>query len=181
MSKVLSWGKCRLATKKKDGAKWYEWTTPVENSTGVDPTKGEKKEAKIEGGENEAVKYAKTTYVLNTSIRLGAGDKKPVKDADGVVEGEYSVIVIPENITAPGLYIENATISLEDDFTTDVGVILNYAFDALAATFGDQLKVGTFTMTGGATDIGSATALSFTPIGNEEDSTVPSAIKLIGT
>ena len=57
----LSWGKPTIKIGKLgDGSKapssWIDIPTPVENSTKLTPTKGTKREAKIEGGENEAVK-----------------------------------------------------------------------------------------------------------------------------
>ncbi|MEQ2602876.1 hypothetical protein [Phocaeicola vulgatus] len=59
----LSWGKCtikigKLQSSGEAPSSWIDIPTPVENSTKLTPTKGAKKEAKIEGGENEAVKYA---------------------------------------------------------------------------------------------------------------------------
>ena len=63
----LSWGKCtikigKLQSSGEAPSSWIDIPTPVENSTKLTPTKGAKKEAKIEGGENEAVKYAANTY-----------------------------------------------------------------------------------------------------------------------
>ena len=66
----LSWGKPTIEFGKcgANGAAPTTWTElaydPVESSTKLTPTKGEKKEAKVEGGENEAVKYARNTYAF---------------------------------------------------------------------------------------------------------------------
>lgn len=65
----LSWGKCtikigKLQSSGEAPSSWIDIPTPVENSTKLTPTKGAKKEAKIEGGENEAVKYAANTYTF---------------------------------------------------------------------------------------------------------------------
>lgn len=180
MGKILSWGKNRLVTRKKGGTSWQEWNTPIQNTTTVNTTKGEKKEAKIEGGENEAVKYGKNTYQLQAGIRLGAKDKKPVADNDGVVDGEYEVAVIPENITAPGIYINSCCISLEDTFSTEEGIQLTYAFDALTADEGDQLKYGTFTITETTKgDISTASAFSFQEI-SVEGGEAPASKNLLG-
>ena len=88
----LSWGKPTIEFGKcVNGATPSEWTKlgcdPVESSTKLTPTKGEKKEAKVEGGENEAVKYARNTYAFEFEIRAAKGREKPIKDSDGVVEG----------------------------------------------------------------------------------------------
>ena len=58
---------CKAAEKLLQS--WIDIPTPVENSTKLTPTKGAKKEAKIEGGENEAVKYAANTYTFEFEIR----------------------------------------------------------------------------------------------------------------
>ena len=69
----LSWGKPTIEFGKcgANGAAPTTWTKlaydPVESSTKLTPTKGEKKEAKVEGGENEAVKYARNTYAFDTT------------------------------------------------------------------------------------------------------------------
>ena len=72
---VLGWGKPRILVKDLDatGAAWEELPTPVENSTQLATTKGDKQEAKIEGGENEDVKYGKNTYALTFNIRAAKG------------------------------------------------------------------------------------------------------------
>lgn len=89
----LSWGKCtikigKLQSSGEAPSSWIDIPTPVENSTKLTPTKGAKKEAKIEGGENEAVKYAANTYTFEFEIRAGKGRRKPVEDTDGVITGE---------------------------------------------------------------------------------------------
>ena len=63
---VIGWGKPRIFVKDLDASspKWEELPTPVEDSTQLTTTKGDKQEAKIEGGENEDVKYGKTPMSL---------------------------------------------------------------------------------------------------------------------
>ena len=50
----IGWGKCRIFVKDLDttGAKYRELPTPIEGSTSLEATKGDKQEAKIEGGQN---------------------------------------------------------------------------------------------------------------------------------
>ena len=65
-SKAIGWGKCNILVKDLDVAssKWTKLPTPKENTTKLTPTKGDKKEAPIEGGENEAVKYSANKYAV---------------------------------------------------------------------------------------------------------------------
>ena len=145
---LLAWGKCRLFTKDldKSGAKWKEWPTPVEGSTTLETSKGDKQEAKIEGGENEDVRYAKSTYVLNANIRAAKGRKKPIADSDGIIPHNFAVAVQPEDPEAVGIMIDKAKPSVADTWATEEGAIWEYAFDALKPESGDQVKMGTVTV-----------------------------------
>lgn len=164
---LLGWGKCRLFTKDLDteGAKWKEWPTPVENSTILETTKGDKQEAKIEGGENEDVRYAKSTYALNTNVRAAKGRKKPIADSDGIIAHNYAVAVQPEDPEAVGIMIDKAKPSVADTFSTKEGAIWEYAFDALKPEAGDQVKMGTIKVT---EDGGEITAIEVTEVEEEE-------------
>ena len=141
---VLSWGKPRLFIQKigDTSAKWKELPTPVEDSTQLATTKGDKVEAKVEGGENEDVRYGKNTYALAFNIRAAKGRKKPVPDSDGIIEGEYKVALQPEDPEAPGLMIDKAKLSIEDTWTSADGGMWNYTADALKPDAGDQVKWG---------------------------------------
>ena len=142
----LSWGKPTIEFGKcgANGAAPTTWTKlafdPVENSTKLTPTQGEKKEAKVEGGENEAVKYAKNTYVFELEVRAAKGRAKPIMDADGVVEGEYAIRLTPEDTTVEGILIDKATVSVEETFDTAEGKKWKYTFDVLKPAEGNQVK-----------------------------------------
>lgn len=142
----LSWGKPTIEFGKcgANGAAPTTWTKlafdPVENSTKLTPTKGEKKEAKVEGGENEAVKYAKNTYVFEFEVRAAKGRTKPIMDADGVVEGEYAIRLTPEDAMVEGILIDKATVSVEETFDTAEGKKWKYTFDVLKPAEGNQVK-----------------------------------------
>ena len=141
----LSWGKPTIKIGKLgDGGKapssWIDIPTPVENSTKLTPTKGAKKEAKIEGGENEAVKYAANTYTFEFEIRAGKGRAKPVEDVDGVISGEYAVKLQPEDPTVEGIVMDRSTMSMEETFDTDNGKKWKYTFDVLKPATGNQVK-----------------------------------------
>ena len=71
MNKPIGWGKCSIIVKDLDveNSKWIKLPTPKEDSTQLQPTKGDKKEATVEGGENEDVKYGKNKYELAYTIR----------------------------------------------------------------------------------------------------------------
>ena len=133
---------CTVIIKDLDvsGAKWLVLATPKENSTTLTPTKGDKKEATIEGGENEDVKYGKNKYALAYTIRRNTDRKKPMKDVDGIVEHRYAVFVQPENYKVPGPKIDLSVVSLEDPFDTTDGGQLTYTHDALKPTSGNTVK-----------------------------------------
>lgn len=168
---LLSWGKCRLFTRNLDvpGAKWKEWPTPAENSTTLETTKGDKKEAKVEGGENEDVRYAKSTYVLNANVRAAKGRKKPIADSDGIIPHNYAVAIQPEDPEAVGLMIDKAKPSVADTFSTEEGAIWEYAFDALKPESGDQVKMGTVTVD---QESDGSLKITFVEIEEEDDVTV---------
>ena len=141
----LSWGKPTIKIGKLgDGSKapssWIDIPTPVENSTKLTPTKGTKREAKIEGGENEAVKYAANTYTFEFELRAGKGRAKPVDDVDGIISGEYAVKLQPEDSTVEGIVIDRSTMSMEETFDTENGKKWKYTFDVLKPTTGNQVK-----------------------------------------
>lgn len=142
----LSWGKPTIEYGKcgANGAAPTTWTKlaydPVESSTKLTPTKGEKKEAKVEGGENEAVKYARNTYAFEFEVRAAKDRVKPIKDSDGVVEGEYAFRLTPEDAECEGILIERSVVSVEESFDTAEGKKWKYTVDVLKPTEGDQVK-----------------------------------------
>lgn len=142
MGKPIGWGKCSIIVKDLDtpSAKWTKIATPKENTTKLNPTKGDKKEAPIEGGENEAVKYSANKYVLEYVLRRVAGRKKPYKDTNGIIQNRYAVFVQPEDITVPGPRIDETVVSLSDDFSTEEGGLLTYNHDALKPETGNIVK-----------------------------------------
>lgn len=141
----LSWGKPTikigmLGANNAAPTTWIDIPTPVENSTKLTPTKGTKKEAKIEGGENEAIKYSANTYAFEFEIRSGNGRAKPVDDVDGVIAGEYAVKLQPENPTSEGIVIDRSVMSLEETYDAENGTKLKYTFDVLKPVTGNQVK-----------------------------------------
>lgn len=147
MGKPIGWGKCSIIVKDLDTptAKWTKLPTPKENTTKLTPTKGDKKEAPIEGGENEAVKYSANKYVLEYVLRRLAGRKKPYNDVNGVIQNRFAVFVQPEDISVPGPRIDETVVSLSDEFSTEEGGILTYNHDALKPETGNIVKWCTIT------------------------------------
>ena len=141
---MLSWGKCKIWIGKlgdSDAAPsaWIAVPTPVENSTVLTPTKGDKVEAKIEGGENEAVKYGKNTYSLTFNIRALKGRKKPVEDEDGTIEGYYALKLQPEDATVEGIEIAKGVLSMLPTYNTADGTIWEYTLDVLKPDTGNSI------------------------------------------
>lgn len=133
------WGLALLATAKKADAGYEDfkkYPEIVEGTLNLITTKGEKKEAKVEGGGVEAVKYAKNTYGLEASFRRGVDAdgnkiKLPFEDdlIDGVVSGIYYLRVQPEDKTAGGISVKEVIISTEDTHTSNDGSIVKVTFD----------------------------------------------------
>ena len=151
----MNWGLPRQFIRKLgvEAAPIIEIYRPVQNSTTLTTTKGEKKEAKIEGGENEAVKFNKNTYALTTAIRQltedGKHRKKPIADSDGVVDGEYEYWLQPEDPTAIGMHMPRCKPSVEDTWNAEDGGQWAYTFDAIKEDTHDQVEWGKVVVTGG--------------------------------
>lgn len=143
---MLSWGKCtiwigKLGASDAAPSSWKKIPTPVENSTVLTSTKGDKTEAKVEGGEVEAVRYGKNTYSLAFNIRAAKGRAKPVEDTNGTIEGNYAIKLQPEDKTVEGLDIKKATLSMLPSFNTADGTIWQYTADVLLPEDGsDAIK-----------------------------------------
>lgn len=147
---LISWGKCKIFAKNADvvGSYAYELATPVEDSTELTPTKGDKLEAKIEGGENEDVKYKRSTYALTYNIRKAKNRKAPFPAVDGLVSDHFGIMLMPEDPTCEGFLIESSTVGIDDTYTTADGAIWAVQHDAVKAQTGDTVKWGTVTQSG---------------------------------
>ena len=119
----VGWGRPDTYVKDLEAAdpQWLLTPKAVEKSTQLTPSKGEKKEAKIEGGDNEDVLYGANNYDLAYQIRRTSNKKMPIRHYDGVVDNRYAVVVVPQNREAPGPYIAESTLAVEDNFTTHKG------------------------------------------------------------
>ena len=145
----LAWGKNKhwlvpLVNGEPDNDKAISLYTPVEGTLQLNPTKGEKKEGLVEGGEVEAVKYNKNKYEVGFEIRQGNEDgsprKKPVDDEDGVVPGEYQYLCQPENAEVEGIRIDRCVVSCEDSLNMSDGGRWKYTIDAMKPKTGNTIK-----------------------------------------
>ena len=143
----IAWGKPRLFTKNADvlGSSWSELPTPVEDSTELTPTKGDKLEAKIEGGENEDVKYKRSTYNLVFNIRKAKDREAPFPSVDGIVSDHFAIMLQPEDPTVEGFYIEASTVSVDETFTASDGAMWQVTMEAVKAQTGNTVKWGIVT------------------------------------
>lgn len=143
----IAWGKPRIFVKDADtqGAAWKELPTPEEDSTQLSAQKGDKLEAKIEGGENEDVKYKRSTYTLAFNIRKAKDREAPFPSVDGVVNNHYAVMLQPEDPTVEGFSIESSTVSVDETFSAAEGAKWEITMEAVKATSGDTVKWGIVT------------------------------------
>lgn len=136
---TIGWGRPTIKVKKSGATSYSELPTPIDGSTSLGTTQGEKMEAKIEGGDNEAVKYKANTYELSFQIRY-APEKETklavISDMDGVVNDEFEVQVIPENEDAIGVQIDRASVNVQTSYNSTDGVVKTYTFSALKPSDG---------------------------------------------
>lgn len=156
---IISWGKCSIYfSKAENGApktasteaqrgQWKNgnviWTlidTPKEGTTKISLNEGEKKEVKEEGGAVVAVRKGRNSYTLEFSLFGKAGVDLPFDDDDGVVAGEYSFLVVPEDPKAIGVQIDSASVTSADTFDTAEGWLTNYKVNIQKPASGKTLK-----------------------------------------
>jgi hypothetical protein len=149
--KSFNWGRCTIFTKDLGtvGAKWKKQATPVEDSTNLTPTAGDKLEGTVEGGEVEVSKRKKSKYELDYNIRKLAGRKPPMKNVDGVVAHEYAVLLMPEDNAADGFFIERTSVGIDPNFTCAEGTAWAVVHDALKPSAGNTVKWGIVTASNG--------------------------------
>lgn len=140
---TISWGQPKIEVKKlgTEPGEWQKFATPVEGTTQLTTTQGDKMEAKIEGGENEAVKYKKNTYQLAFNVRQVPERTDPIVDNDGIVTDEYAVRVTPENPEALGVQIDRTSVNVQKTYDAENGLVKVYTFDVLKPETGDAVKI----------------------------------------
>lgn len=173
----IAWGKPRIFVKDVDETdaskqKWYELPTPEEDTTQLSAEKGDKLEARIEGGENEDVKYKRSTYSLAFNIRKAKKRQAPFPSLDGVVNNHYAVLLQPEDPAVEGFYIEATTVSVDETFTAADGAKWECIMEAVKAQKGDTVKWGLVTL--GGTE--QAPTISFTEASSHDTSVEEEAL-----
>ena len=148
MSKI-SWGKCTiLSSNSTNGAPTGGWTTigvPKKDSTKLNVTEGEKKEALDEGDDVVDTRQGKNKYILEYDlfVKKPAGGQVvlPFNIVDGVVQGEFAHRVIPEDDSCVGIQIDRATIHVVEDFSSEDGVLLHVKVHAMKPAAGNTVKL----------------------------------------
>ena len=144
---TIAWGKPRIFVKKAGETTWKEVPTPKEGTVSLETSKGDKQEAKIEGGEYFDVKYNANTYALSFEEFNAKGREPSFKDVDGVVAGSFEVYLQPEDAAVPGFHIAKGTISAEHTYTVSDGATVKYNIDALKDGAHAQVEWGTVSVT----------------------------------
>lgn len=141
---VTAWGKPGIFIQKVGVTKneWYKIDTPKEDTTQVNPTKGDTMEAKEEGGGVVDRKVKKSTYELVYQLFIKKGVAQPFKTIDGIVEDNYRVAVQPEDADLPGVYMGNTSVGAEEAFTSADGALITYTHSALISE-GDPVAKAT--------------------------------------
>ena len=142
---VISWGKCTIKYKGSTDQSYTALPTPVDGSTSLETTEGEKLEAKEEGGGVVDVIYKKpeTALVFDLYMKKPSSGTftVPLNPSDGVVSGEYAIQLIPEDTACPGLQIDKARITTTTEFSSSEGLRVRYKCTALTPASGDMVKI----------------------------------------
>ena len=148
MSKI-GWGKPRIFIKRIDGSDstWKEVPTPVQDSTSLETTKGDKLEEMLEGGMNEDVLYMASAYALSYQVRDAKDKTMPFTDNDGVVDGEWQCAVQPQDPLVPGVMIHRSIVSAETRYTAQEGFSKVYTHESLRPDTGNQISTGVIKVT----------------------------------
>ena len=148
---TISWGKPKifigaagaapLTTASTSGAYAFSLlSTPVEDSTNLTGTQGDKTEATIEGGEAEATKYNAATFELTMNVRMAldtVGNNevyrylapalyKATTGNDAYKEytkSNVAVVLIPDEEKAPGFFCPACSVNIMETYTAADGAM----------------------------------------------------------
>ena len=130
----LSWGKPIIEIAPiTDGVigAFVAIPNPVQDSSKLTPTTGEKIEAPTEGGDNEDVKYCKNKYAFEYEIRKAKGKIMPIDHNDGVVGKEYALRITPEDPTVKVFQMARTSVHVEPSWDAKNGEKWKYVHDSL--------------------------------------------------
>ena len=140
---ILSWGKCSITHgTSSNGAAASQWTaidTPKEDTTKLTTTAGTETTATEEGGIVDA-RNGKNSYQLEFDLFVKKGGTRPFTDDDGVVAGEHSFRVTPEDPTCEGIQIDRSIVRCEESYSTAEGKLLHYVVRCLKPASGNTVK-----------------------------------------
>ena len=142
---VLSWGKPKVEVSKLgSGGAPTTWATIeplVQSSSKLTTAKGNKVEAKEEGGGVIDTRNDKTTYAFETEQYIvKEGQSEPISDTDGYVDGNYALRLTPEDPTTEGWIMDKTNVSIEERWDADKGKTKFYSFDAIKPETGKTVK-----------------------------------------
>lgn len=138
---VTTWGKPTIYVRdlSADTNNWKKLDTPKEDTTQLNPTKGDTSEAKEEGGAIVDSKTKKSTYELVYQLFIKKGVAQPFPTIDGIIEGNFAIAVQPEDAENPGIYIGKSEVSVSESFTSADGALMEYTHKALVPE-GDEVS-----------------------------------------
>lgn len=177
---VISWGKPKIVVGPMNSLKtanvYALLPTPAEDSTQLTGQTGEKEEAKIEGGEVEAVKNKAGSSELVMRIRKAQGRTLPavLLDAttdDGYTRENVSLCLQPENANAPGFYCGEGSVSIIDTYTAKEGAFWEITYNPVLPSTGSikkKLSWGTVTLTEGTSTNAGKYTLGGTALGDNQ-------------
>lgn len=130
---VTTWGKCSIFIQPVGSTKneWDKLDTPKEDTTQVNPTKGDTMTQTEEGGGTVDRKTKKSTYEAVYQLFIKKNVAQPYPTIDGVIEGNYRLAIQPEDPELPGVYMGNTTVGAEEAYTTADGALIKYTHSAL--------------------------------------------------
>lgn len=118
---------------------WQMLPTPVEDSTNLTGTQGDKTEATIEGGEAEATRYNAATFELTMNVRMALDGEEGslvyrylpddlysdsgLTNHDEYTKSSVAVCLIPAAENAPGFYCPDCSVSIMETYTAADGAM----------------------------------------------------------
>lgn len=135
----LSWGKPKkVVITRHDGLTSDElgiageYKNIVEDSAELSTEQGDKLEAPIEGGENEAELQKPSKYQFTMALRQGGGDNFSPQDDNGVITATYDVEIFPGNAGAAHVKVNNCACSIDKTWKASEGAKFALTFKTLA-------------------------------------------------
>lgn len=134
---ILSWGKPKVeytpstGGEAGSGATWKEMPEIVEGTATLETTEGELIEALQEGGAVVDSRRKASKYKFSFELFVKKGDTKPIEDVDGIIAGNYSVRVTPEDPECDGFIFDNSNVSVVETWNAADGKRWKYTFDAI--------------------------------------------------